>query len=67
MVEMSPSLDPLLSDILYDPQTSGGLLICIDKDSADNLLSDLHAKGITDAAVIGEVVSEPREKIVVTP
>jgi selenide,water dikinase len=67
MVEMSPSLDPVLNDILYDPQTSGGLLICVDRDSADGLLSDLKGKGITDAAVIGEVVPEPREKIVVTP
>ncbi len=67
MVEISPSLDPILSDILYDPQTSGGLLICVDKDSADDLLTDLREKGITDAAVIGDVVSGPREKIVVMP
>jgi selenide,water dikinase len=67
MVEISPSLDPILSDILYDPQTSGGLLIGVDKDSADDLVTDLRARGITDAAVIGEVVSEPREKIAVMP
>jgi len=67
MVEMAPSLDPLFRDVLYDPQTSGGLLISVDKDSADDLLTDLRAKGITDAAVVGEVVSEPKEKIAVSP
>ena len=67
MVEMAASLDPVRNDILYDPQTSGGLLISVDQDSADDLLRDLQAKGIDQAAVIGEVVSEPREKIVVVP
>jgi selenide,water dikinase len=67
MVELASSLDPVLSDILYDPQTSGGLLISVGRDSADDLLRDLRTKGIAQAAVIGEVVSEPWEKIVVLP
>lgn len=52
-------------DILFDPQTSGGLLICIGQSEADLLLEDLKEKGITEAAVIGEVISEPVEKILV--
>jgi len=65
MVNFSPSVDRLLQDVLFDPQTSGGLLICVDKDSAENLLVELQKSGIKEAAVIGEVVSEPQGKITV--
>jgi len=65
MVEISPSVDILLQDILFDPQTSGGLLICVENESADNLLNRLREKGITWAAAIGKVVPEPKERIVV--
>ena len=65
MVEFSASVDPVLQDILFDPQTSGGLMICVDRDSAEDLISDLFQKGINDASVIGEIVAEPREGIIV--
>ncbi len=65
MVEFSSSTDIFVQDILFDPQTSGGLLICVEKNSAEPLLNDLHHKGVTDAAMIGEVLSVPEEKIVV--
>lgn len=64
-VEMLPTVDRLVQDVLYDPQTSGGLLICLDRDNADGLLQSLKEKGIHGAAMIGEVVSDPKEKIVV--
>ena len=38
-------------DIMFDPQTSGGLLISVAEKDADRLLSDLSAH--TEAAVIG--------------
>ncbi len=41
--------------ILYDPQTSGGLIIAIHRDRANSLLSNLISKGI-DAQIIGEFV-----------
>ncbi len=65
MVEMAPSVDRLVQDVLFDPQTSGGLLISVQRDHADNLLRELKERGIRDAAIVGEVVSEPKEKIVV--
>ncbi len=65
IVEFVPSIDPLMKDILFDPQTSGGLLICVDRGRAAGLLAELKGNGIEKAAIIGEVVSEPREKIVV--
>jgi selenide,water dikinase len=50
-------------DLFFDPQTSGGLLICIGEKYADHLLKRLIENGVTQSCIIGEVVSEPREKI----
>jgi len=65
MVDMAPSVDPIFQDILFDPQTSGGLLICVDPGSADDLLKTLKEKGIPSATMIGEVVSKPQDRILV--
>jgi len=65
MVDFDPSVDRLVQDILFDPQTSGGLLIGVQHDRAGDLVSELKDKGIDAAAVIGEVTAEPTERIVV--
>jgi selenide,water dikinase len=65
MVDFAPNVDRTLQDVLFDPQTSGGLLISVDRDGAQALLNALKAKGIHDAAVVGEVVAQPRERIIV--
>lgn len=43
-----------LEDILYDPQTSGGLLVSIKKDKVDSLLTALE-NSPTKYGIIGEV------------
>ena len=63
MVDFTPSVDRLLQDILFDPQTSGGLLMCVGKESANELLDTLKGKGLVDAAIIGEVLAKPKERI----
>ena len=65
MVDTSPSVKQAVLDILCDPQTSGGLLICVDRESAGDLVNELKKKGISNCAVIGEVVSVPKGKIVI--
>jgi selenide,water dikinase len=50
-------------DILFDAQTSGGLLISLEAAKAELMLRRLHQAGVSDAAIIGEVVSEPKGKI----
>ncbi len=65
MVDFAPSVDRLIQDILFDPQTSGGLLIGVQRDRAGDLVAELKVKGIEEAAVIGEVMVKPRERIVV--
>lgn len=51
-------------DILCDPQTSGGLLIAVAPKRATKLLSELHASGVTEAAIIGEMM--PRGRFLIT-
>ena len=62
-VDFDPAVDAITRDILFDAQTSGGLVIVVDSGDTDALLKDLRARGIADAAIIGDVVSEPWEKI----
>jgi selenide,water dikinase len=42
-------------DILFDPQTSGGLLFAVPAERAEAALAALRAAGERDAALIGEV------------
>jgi selenide,water dikinase len=52
-----------LETLLYDPQTSGGLLIAVAKSKAASLLATLHKKGVESAAVIGRVTRKGPAKI----
>lgn len=65
MADIDPSVPDYLAATLFDPQTSGGLLISVAFDDADVLLSKMHENGIIDAAIIGEVVSSPECRIIV--
>jgi selenide,water dikinase len=44
-----------VQELLFDPQTSGGLLIAAHPDDAEPLLARIRAGGDTNAVVIGEV------------
>jgi len=65
MVEVAGDIPDDLLLILFDAQTSGGLLISIPPTRAERLLQRLHGGGAAEAAIIGEVVDEPKGKIVV--
>ncbi len=47
-------------ELLFDPQTSGGLLLSIPSDKADQLITELRRAGIEAAARVGEVVATPQ-------
>ena len=64
-IAFESALPPETSDILFDPQTSGGLLIAVAETKTDQLLEKLREAGIKEAAIIGEVVSGKNRKIVV--
>jgi len=65
MVSTEKSVPDYLADILFDPQTSGGLLISVSSEKADGLLERMHREGIPEAAIVGEVVAEPKGRIIV--
>jgi len=48
--------------LLADPQTSGGLLIALPAHQAPALVSRLRERGMTLAAIVGEVVAAPAGK-----
>ena len=51
--------------LLFDAQTSGGLLIALHKSEAGRLQEELHIAGIAEAACIGEIVSEGKGLITI--
>ena len=48
-------LPPWHEEIIFDPQTSGGLLVAVTQTQGENLVNALHAKGVTAAKIIGNV------------
>ena len=46
-VELAAGLDPRRVKLLYDPQTSGGLLVAVAPDRVDDVMSRLSAHGAT--------------------
>lgn len=65
-IRFDSTVPQYLQDILFDPQTSGGLLISVPRGKADSLLTKLRGKNVNEAVIIGEVVAAPKEKIIVT-
>jgi selenide,water dikinase len=65
MVEFSKEVPDYLQDILFDPQTSGGLLIAVAADKTDSLVGKLKKSGIMEAASVGEVVAKQAGKVLV--
>jgi len=55
-----------LIDVLFDAQTSGGLLISLPKGKAETLCAKLKERGVMVASVIGEVHERRDVSIVVT-
>lgn len=66
-VDIDPGISPYLLDIFFDPQTSGGLLIAVPGDKAENMVKKLKERGIGEANMIGEVINDPAERIKIVP
>jgi selenide,water dikinase len=56
-VERAAGVDDALYDVLYDPQTSGGLLIALPEARVPALLESLAKMGVETAAAIGTVTA----------
>lgn len=64
-VEVSGTVGPADLDLLYDPQTSGGLLLSVAETKKEELLAALRQEGIMRPGVIGRVVGSGAGKIMV--
>jgi selenide,water dikinase len=62
-IKFAQAVQQALQDVLFDPQTSGGLLICVAQDQAEALVAGLFEAGIEEAAVIGEIGDNTGETI----
>lgn len=56
-LEMAVKLSPEREEILFDPQTSGGLLIALPAAQAGDLVAALRRAGVESACLVGEVAS----------
>jgi len=65
MVKPAADVPVWMLDALFDPQTSGGLLISVSPQKAETLIKELHQANVKDAAIIGEVTEQPKGKIII--
>lgn len=56
--------DPALEEVLFDPQTSGGLLFAVSPKEENSILDRLQAGGI-EAFQVGEIIEGKEHKIIV--
>jgi len=66
-VEKTSSILQERLDCLFDPQTSGGLLVAIGKENADAYLEALRESGLPCGWTIGRVLEKGGGKIVLRP
>jgi selenide,water dikinase len=62
-ISISPKVPESERIILFDPQTSGGLLIALPPAAGETLLRKLKGKGIQGASLVGEVISPEKNLI----
>jgi selenide,water dikinase len=64
-ISFSPRVPEADRIILFDPQTSGGLLIALPSAAGEEFLHRLQEKGIPEASRVGEVIRKERDLITV--
>jgi selenide,water dikinase len=66
MVQIMPGIETVLTDLIFDPQTSGGLVISIGPDNANACVRELKDKGVKSAAIVAEVTGpHPKGKLLI--
>ena len=63
MITFAEIVPRTIQDLLFDPQTSGGLLISVSDVHCADLISALKDGGIADAAQIGDIIDSQEERI----
>ena len=65
MITFAETVPRTRQDLLFDPQTSGGLLISVSSNQAATLVAALKNAAIDDVQQIGDIIDVPAEKILV--
>jgi selenide,water dikinase len=63
-IELAVAVSAALRDLIFDPQTSGGLLVTVDPATAESALAALRDAGV-GSVEIGEAVPSRQHKLVV--
>lgn len=63
IVEVDHGVAEEMLHVLYDPQTSGGLLIAVPEEKTESLLCALRNRGVEHAAIIGRITEKSRGRI----
>jgi len=53
-----------IAELMFDPQTSGGLLMAVDSSQADDLLKAIHDSGDSQAAIVGGIKERGSSELV---
>ncbi len=67
VVDIDASVPPAIINLMFNAQTSGGLLISISPETAEDLVSALIKDKVPSASIIGEVTDEKKVRITVLP
>lgn len=65
-VQGADGCSPALLDVLYDPQTSGGLLIAVPQEEVEGIMRFLQEVGVKKARVIAEVMAKPKGRLILS-
>jgi selenide,water dikinase len=66
-IRIDPGVREELVDVLFDAQTSGGLLISVPKGKAEMLCAKLKERGALTYDIVGEVRERVDVSIIVAP
>jgi len=63
IINTTPTNMPFDPILLFDPQTSGGLLVAVEENNAELLLRILKEAGFSATSIIGSFVNDEEERI----
>ncbi len=64
-VSVGAAVPRAVADLVFDPQTSGGLLIALAPDEAESLVRELNDNGVSHARIIARVKAARQQRVLV--